>query len=176
MMKAPLAQWTQHRQAANDTDVAIVGHGGSMEIMDIVANPDSPCIGTVFFHAERYGADLLSFALPIVRGRSAPVVHYVPHEFMGKRCFAARSARSGADALSLRGPTWEIDGLEKTKVAIFGIGFMGRVHTEALRRLGNIEVDRCGRTHRRSGADVCRHAWALRAPPGITTICWPMRT
>ena len=27
---------------------------------------------------------LLSFALPIVRGRSAPVVHYVPHEFMGK--------------------------------------------------------------------------------------------
>src|ERR1700734_1365955 len=41
-------------------------------------------IGTVFFHAERYGTDLLSFALPIVRGRSAPVVHYVPHEFMGK--------------------------------------------------------------------------------------------
>jgi predicted dehydrogenase len=30
--------------------------------------------------------------------------------------------------------------LEKTKVAIFGIGFMGRVHTEALRRLGNVEV------------------------------------
>jgi predicted dehydrogenase len=33
----------------------------------------------------------------------------------------------------------EID-LEKPKVAIFGIGFMGRVHTEALRRLGNVEV------------------------------------
>jgi predicted dehydrogenase len=30
--------------------------------------------------------------------------------------------------------------LEKTKAAIFGIGFMGRVHTEALRRLGNVEV------------------------------------
>jgi predicted dehydrogenase len=30
--------------------------------------------------------------------------------------------------------------LAKIKVAIFGIGFMGRVHTEALRRLGNIEV------------------------------------
>jgi predicted dehydrogenase len=30
--------------------------------------------------------------------------------------------------------------LEKIKVAIFGIGFMGRVHTEALRRLGNVEV------------------------------------
>ena len=72
------------KQAGNGTEIAIVGHGGSMEIMDIVANPDSPCIGTVFFHAERYGTDLLSFALPIVRGRSAPVVHYVPHEFMGK--------------------------------------------------------------------------------------------
>jgi ribose transport system substrate-binding protein len=72
------------RQAGSHADVAIVGHGGSAEIMEIVANPDSPCIGTVFFHAARYGADLLNFALPIVRGRSAPVVHYVPHEFLGK--------------------------------------------------------------------------------------------
>jgi predicted dehydrogenase len=30
--------------------------------------------------------------------------------------------------------------LKRIKVAIFGTGFMGRVHTEALRRLGNIEV------------------------------------
>src|ERR1700761_44328 len=30
--------------------------------------------------------------------------------------------------------------MKKIKVAIFGIGFMGRVHTEALRRLGNVEV------------------------------------
>lgn len=30
--------------------------------------------------------------------------------------------------------------MKKTKVAIFGTGFMGRVHTESLRRLGNIEV------------------------------------
>ncbi len=30
--------------------------------------------------------------------------------------------------------------MKKLKVAIFGTGFMGRVHTEALRRLGNIEV------------------------------------
>jgi ribose transport system substrate-binding protein len=71
-------------QLGSGTEVAIVGHGGSMEILDLAANPSSPCIGTVFFHAERYGTDLLSFALPIVRGRSAPVVHYVPHEFMSK--------------------------------------------------------------------------------------------
>jgi predicted dehydrogenase len=30
--------------------------------------------------------------------------------------------------------------MKKQKVAIFGTGFMGRVHTEALRRLGNVEV------------------------------------
>jgi predicted dehydrogenase len=30
--------------------------------------------------------------------------------------------------------------MEKVKVAIFGTGFMGRVHVEALRRLGNVEV------------------------------------
>ena len=30
--------------------------------------------------------------------------------------------------------------MEKLKVAIFGTGFMGRVHLEALRRLGNVEV------------------------------------
>jgi predicted dehydrogenase len=30
--------------------------------------------------------------------------------------------------------------MKKLKVAIFGVGFMGRVHTEALRRLGNVEV------------------------------------
>jgi predicted dehydrogenase len=30
--------------------------------------------------------------------------------------------------------------LKKIKVAIFGTGFMGRVHTESLRRLGNVDV------------------------------------
>src|SRR3954470_1746963 len=30
--------------------------------------------------------------------------------------------------------------MKRIKVAVFGTGFMGRVHTEALRRLGNMEV------------------------------------
>jgi ribose transport system substrate-binding protein len=71
-------------QASARTEIAIVGHGGSSEIMDIIADPHSGCIGTVSFHAELYGPDLLSFVLPIVQGRSAPAVHYVPHEFIGK--------------------------------------------------------------------------------------------
>src|SRR5688572_20737940 len=30
--------------------------------------------------------------------------------------------------------------MQKIKTAVFGTGFMGRVHTEAIRRLGNVEV------------------------------------
>ena len=30
--------------------------------------------------------------------------------------------------------------IEKIKVAVFGTGFIGRVHVESLRRLGNIDV------------------------------------
>ena len=30
--------------------------------------------------------------------------------------------------------------MRKLKTAVFGTGFMGRVHTEGIRRLGNVEV------------------------------------
>ena len=71
-------------QARGGAELAIVGHGGSTEIIDIIADPDSPCIGTVSFHPELYGPDLLHFALPLVQGRSAAAAHYVAHEFLGK--------------------------------------------------------------------------------------------
>jgi ribose transport system substrate-binding protein len=66
-------------------DIAIVGHGGSPEMLEIIADPDSPCIGTVSFRAELYGPDLMSFALPVVQGRSTTPTHYVPCEFVSKR-------------------------------------------------------------------------------------------
>ena len=50
-------------------EVAIVGHGGSTEIMKLIVDPKSPCIGTISFHAELYGTDLLHFALPLAQGR-----------------------------------------------------------------------------------------------------------
>ncbi len=50
-------------------DVAIVGHGGSAELRELVSDPDSPCIGTVSFHAELYGPDLVRFALSTLQGR-----------------------------------------------------------------------------------------------------------
>ncbi len=65
-------------------DAAVVGYGGSKEILDVVADRNSVCIGTVSFHAERYGPELLNFALPILQGKSAATFHYVPHEFIGK--------------------------------------------------------------------------------------------
>lgn len=65
-------------------EVAIVGHGGSAEIMEIVGDPGSPCIGTVSFRAELYGPGLVSFVVPTLQGRSATPVHYVAHEFLGK--------------------------------------------------------------------------------------------
>jgi ribose transport system substrate-binding protein len=71
---------------------AIIGHGGSAEIREIISDPRSPCIGTISFHAELYGAELLKFALPIAQGRSASPVHYVAHEFIGKNSFAKVTA------------------------------------------------------------------------------------
>ena len=64
--------------------IAIVGHGGSSDILEIIKDPKSPCIGVVSFHAERYGPELFNFALPIVQGRSAPTGHYVPHKFISR--------------------------------------------------------------------------------------------
>jgi ribose transport system substrate-binding protein len=64
--------------------IAIVGFGGSSDILETLKDPKGPCIGVVSFHAERYGPELLNFALPIVQGRSAPTGHYVPHKIISR--------------------------------------------------------------------------------------------
>ncbi len=74
-------------QAAHEftgRDIAIVGHGGSPEMIQMVMDPESPCIGTVSFHPERYGPELVTFALHTLRGRPTPPTHYIEHEFLGK--------------------------------------------------------------------------------------------
>ena len=65
-------------------DVAIVGHGGSPEMIRMVVDPDSPCIGTVLFHPELYGSELVRFALMTLRGKSTTPAHYIEHELIGK--------------------------------------------------------------------------------------------
>ncbi|HMF76147.1 MAG TPA: substrate-binding domain-containing protein [Bryobacteraceae bacterium] len=69
---------------------AVVGHGGSDEILAAMAVPGSPCLGTVSFRAELYGPGLVEFVVPVLQGRSANPIHYVAHEFVGKssRVFA----------------------------------------------------------------------------------------
>jgi ribose transport system substrate-binding protein len=74
----------QAAEKAKGRDIAIVGHGGSAEMVEIIAKPNSPCIGTVSFHPELYGPDLVSFAQLILRGKSAAPAHYIAHEFVGK--------------------------------------------------------------------------------------------
>jgi ribose transport system substrate-binding protein len=71
-------------QSMRDANVAIVGHGGSPEMMALIADPNSPCIGTVSFRAQLYGPELVRFAQSVVQGGSVTAAKYVPHEFLGK--------------------------------------------------------------------------------------------
>ncbi|MGI8961105.1 MAG: substrate-binding domain-containing protein [Bryobacteraceae bacterium] len=73
------------QQASGAGEAAVVGHGGSAEILEMICDAGSPCIGTVSFHAELYGPGLVSVVVPTLQGRSATPVHYVAHEFLGKQ-------------------------------------------------------------------------------------------
>jgi ribose transport system substrate-binding protein len=71
-------------EAGGKNDIAIIGHGGSAEMLEMIADAASPCIGTVLFHPELYGPELVSFALLTLRGKPTPPAHYIEHEFIGK--------------------------------------------------------------------------------------------
>jgi ribose transport system substrate-binding protein len=62
---------------------AIVGHGGSPELIALARGGSSPCIGTVNFHAEAYGPALIDFVFAVLQGRAASPAHYMPHSFEG---------------------------------------------------------------------------------------------
>ncbi len=77
-------------QARRNQEIAIVGHGGSSEMTEVIADPQSACIGTVSFRPDLYGPELVSFGMPILQGRSSAPARYVPHEFLGKNLPARR--------------------------------------------------------------------------------------
>jgi ABC-type sugar transport system substrate-binding protein len=81
-------------------DVAIVGHGGSEEMMRLVADPESPCIGTVSFHPELYGPDLVKFAIATIQGESATAAKYISHEYLGKAALAHLNSEKQAERAS----------------------------------------------------------------------------
>jgi ribose transport system substrate-binding protein len=64
--------------------LAIVGHGGSPEMCELVADRSNPCIGTVSFHPELYGGELVEFAQRVLAGKSSSPSHYIKHGFIGK--------------------------------------------------------------------------------------------
>lgn len=82
-------------------DAAIVGHGGSEEMMRLVANPESACIGTVSFHPELYGPDLVKFAIATIQGESATAAKYISHEFLGKTALARLNWEKGSEKAGL---------------------------------------------------------------------------
>jgi predicted dehydrogenase len=53
--------------------------------------------------------------------------------------------------------------MRKIRTAILGAGFMGRVHTETVRRLGNVEVVAVGAVSEREAADFARAVGIERA-------------
>jgi ribose transport system substrate-binding protein len=82
-------------EARGSRNIAIVGHGGSSEMCDLIADPKSPCIGTVSFHPESYGPELVTFGLRVLRGRSSAPAHYIPHEFLGKDWLMSQRKAAG---------------------------------------------------------------------------------
>ena len=77
-------------QVRGKRDIAIIGHGGSPEMIEMVAERNSPCIGTVSFHPELYGAELVSFAFLALRGKATTPAHYIEHEFLAKNSPVSR--------------------------------------------------------------------------------------
>lgn len=63
--------------------IAIVGQGGSPEIIALARSGSGPCIGTVNFHAEAYGPELIDFVIAVLQGRAIPPARYMPHSFEG---------------------------------------------------------------------------------------------
>jgi ribose transport system substrate-binding protein len=72
------------KKVCGSRDIAIVGHGGSAEMIKMVADPTSPCIGTVSFHPELYGPELVTFSFLTLRGKSTTPAHYIHHELVRK--------------------------------------------------------------------------------------------
>ena len=82
------------RQARYGVELAIAGHGGSAEIVDVASDPDSPCIGTVCFQPERYGPDLIDFAPAHPARQIRPRPPLRPARVQGQRSPQPKSPQS----------------------------------------------------------------------------------
>jgi len=65
---------------------AIIGQGGSREILPLIEQEGSPFLGTVNFYPEMYGRALVELVFSLMRGEQVSPYQYMPHELLlGKR-------------------------------------------------------------------------------------------
>ena len=95
-----LAALDAARELGLSKSCAIVGHDGSEEALDAVAERGSPFIGTVAFFPEQYGRQLTDLAARMLRGDAVPPAVYIPHQLITSRNvrqFAPARARALAE-------------------------------------------------------------------------------
>ena len=73
------------RAAGRDGDAVVVGQGGAMDGRDAIADPASPIVATVTYHPERYGDQVIPYALDILEGRPVPPAMIVDTELLERR-------------------------------------------------------------------------------------------
>jgi ribose transport system substrate-binding protein len=69
-------------RAGRAENAAIVGHGGTVDDAEAASDTESPFIGSVAFHPERFGPALVDLASQMSRGETLPAAVHVPHEFV----------------------------------------------------------------------------------------------
>ena len=63
--------------------------------------------------------------------------------------------------------------MRKVKTAVIGTGFMGKVHSEAIRRLGNVDIAAVVGSNAEDRRGIRRSLSASNGPPAITRKFWP---
>ena len=64
--------------------------------------------------------------------------------------------------------------MRRVKTAVIGTGFMGKVHSEAIRRLGTVDIVAVPLPTAGSGRQICASHWHRPLRPGTTENFWPI--
>ena len=62
----------------------VVSHNYLQRTAHDLSRPDSPLLGTVSFHPERYGERIIDIALKLLTNQAVAPVNYTEHEWIGK--------------------------------------------------------------------------------------------
>lgn len=70
------------RAAGRTGDAVVVGQGGATDGREALTDPESPIVATVAYHPERYGEQVIQYALDILEGRPVPPAIIVEPELI----------------------------------------------------------------------------------------------